>query len=427
MSATSGRRGSLALALTICAVVAAPGLVLRLAHIPAAAPLEAAVFGLTIVASAFVLTWASEAAQMDVPRAFAVVVLSLIAVLPEYAVDVVFALQAGEHPEEPHRADFAVANMTGANRLLIGIAWPLIWLLHARRHRLPKLRTPRELSLEVAFVMLSGLTVTGMALSGSFSMVDGGILAGIFAFYAFLAIRSPQEEPHAVGPAATIMALPRGARRATVILLLAASACAIFLVAHPFAEALVLSGRALGIDEFILVQWVAPFASEAPEVVVAILLVQAGRSSEAIAVLVSSKVNQFTLLVGCLPFAYAYARGANAPLPLSEHTTAEVVVTGGQTLFAAAIIANRTFAMRGAILLFGLFIAQFVVAEVLVLTASDDPSVQEHRVTIGRWIFAGIYFVGAVAILAAQRHRVARSAEAALDRVRCAFRPRVSP
>src|SRR5262245_13129155 len=204
MSATPARRGSLALALGVCAAVAAPGLLLRVLHVEAAPPLAALAFGLTIVAAAFVLTWASEAAQMDVPRAFAVVVLSLIAVLPEYAVDVVFALQAGAHPDEPHRADFAVANMTGANRLLIGIAWPLIWLIYARRSRLPKLRTPRELSLEVGFVILSGLTVSAMALLGHLSMIDGGILAAIFGAYAFLAIRSPQEEPHAVGPAATI-------------------------------------------------------------------------------------------------------------------------------------------------------------------------------------------------------------------------------
>src|SRR4030095_1901223 len=161
--------------------------------------------------------------------------------------------------------------------------------IYARRTRRPKLRTPRELSLEVAFVILSGLSVSAMALTGHLSMIHGGILAAIFAAYAFLAIRSPQEEPHPVGPAATLMALPKGARRASVILLLSAAAYAIYLVAHPFAEALVASGKALDIDEFILVQWVAPFASEAPEVVVAILLVRAGRSSESIAVLVSSK------------------------------------------------------------------------------------------------------------------------------------------
>ncbi|HKE01627.1 MAG TPA: hypothetical protein VKE69_11500 [Planctomycetota bacterium] len=422
MTGPTRRKGSLATALAICAIVAAPGLVLRVFALHSAPPLGAGAFGLTIVAAAFVLTWASEAAQMDVPRAFAVVVLSLIAVLPEYAVDVVFAWQAGQHPDEPHRADFAVANMTGANRLLIGIAWPLIWLLHARRNRLPKLRTPRELSLEVAFVLISGLTVSAMALTGHLTMAFGGALAAIFAFYAFLSIRSAHEEPHAVGPAASIMALPKAPRILTVLFLLSAAAYAIYLVAHPFAEALVESGRSLGIDEFILVQWVAPFASEAPEVVVAVLLVQAGRSTESIAVLVSSKVNQFTLLVGCIPFAYALARGGNHPLPLSEHTIAEIVVTGCQTLFAASIIANRTFGRRGAVLLFGLFIAQFVVAEILQLTAARDGVEQAHRETLGRWAFAAIYFVGGAAVLLRQRKSVARSASAAWDRVRGAFR-----
>lgn len=38
-----------------------------------------------------------------------------------------------------------------------------------------------------------------------------------------------------------------------------------------FADSLVTAGTDLGIDEFLLVQWVAPLAAEAPELIVALM------------------------------------------------------------------------------------------------------------------------------------------------------------
>ena len=79
----------------------------------------AVVYGLAVVGSAFLLAWAAEALQLDVSQGLALAVLALIAVLPEYAVDFVFTWKAGKDPHE--YAPLALANMTGGNRLLIGI------------------------------------------------------------------------------------------------------------------------------------------------------------------------------------------------------------------------------------------------------------------------------------------------------------------
>ena len=72
------------------------------------------------------LSWAAEAFEKDVSQALALALLALIAVLPEYAVDMVFAWKAAS---DPTQAAYAVANMTGANRLLIGIGWSAIVLV----------------------------------------------------------------------------------------------------------------------------------------------------------------------------------------------------------------------------------------------------------------------------------------------------------
>src|SRR5215831_17752702 len=108
-----------------------PGLLLRLSGTHPANWLGVVLFGIAIVGAAFLLAWGAEALQLDVSQGLALAVLALIAVLPEYAVDFTFALKAGE---DPHRyAPLALANMTGGNRLLIGVGWSLVVLLAAWR------------------------------------------------------------------------------------------------------------------------------------------------------------------------------------------------------------------------------------------------------------------------------------------------------
>src|ERR687895_2927882 len=83
--------------------------------------------GVAIFGAAFMLSWAAELAQKDIPQALAIALLALIAVLPEYAVDMYFAWQAGK---DPTYTAFAMANMTGANRLLIGVGWAAVVLTY---------------------------------------------------------------------------------------------------------------------------------------------------------------------------------------------------------------------------------------------------------------------------------------------------------
>ena len=72
-------------------LITMPGLVVRFTHPDIPHPLEGFLFGLAIVGSAFLLSWAAEVAQLDISAGLAIAILALIAVLPEYAVDFVFA------------------------------------------------------------------------------------------------------------------------------------------------------------------------------------------------------------------------------------------------------------------------------------------------------------------------------------------------
>ena len=109
------------LPLILAALITLPGLWLRLSGLHLDPPTAALLSGLAILGASFLLLWACDVAQMDIPQTLALAVVALIAVLPEYAVDMYFTWQAGKHPESDY-AHYAIANMTGANRLLIGVA-----------------------------------------------------------------------------------------------------------------------------------------------------------------------------------------------------------------------------------------------------------------------------------------------------------------
>ena len=110
----------------ICLLVIAPAVLLRVAGIDLPAPLALFVFGAGVVAASFMLAWAAEAAEVDISGGLAVALLAVIAVLPEYAVDLYFAYRAGE---DPAYVQYAAANMTGSNRLLLGLGWSAVVLV----------------------------------------------------------------------------------------------------------------------------------------------------------------------------------------------------------------------------------------------------------------------------------------------------------
>ncbi len=315
--------------------------------------------GLGIFGAAFALSWATEVAQLDISRALALAFLALVAVFPEYAVDVYFAWRAGK---DPAYTAYATANMTGANRLLIGVGWavPVLLLWARSRGRLASIRLPREQSVEVNYLALATLYAFVIPVKGTLSLLDSVVFFAIFAFYMGAAGRTHHVAPELEGPAEAIARLGPLRRRLAVVGIFLFSGAAIFTAAEPFAESLVATGRRLGIDEFLLVQWLAPLASESPEFIVAILFALRGAAAAGMGTLISSKVNQWTVLVGALPAAFALSHGGFGPMHLDGRQREEIFLTAAQSLFALVVIADFQFSVVEAVLLFILFVPQFV-------------------------------------------------------------------
>ena len=119
--------------IALAALSTAPGILLRITGAHADPVLAAFLYGMAIVGAAFILAWAAEVIQLDIGAGLALAMLALIAVLPEYAVDFVFTSKAGQEFADTGQAatygPLALANMTGANQLLIGFGWPMVILI----------------------------------------------------------------------------------------------------------------------------------------------------------------------------------------------------------------------------------------------------------------------------------------------------------
>jgi cation:H+ antiporter len=389
----------------IAGAVTLPGIAFRLAGYHLDPPIAAVTSGVAILGASFLLLWACDAAQADISSTLALAIVALVAVLPEYAVDMYFTWQAGKAPEGNY-AQYAVANMTGANRLLIGVAWGVIAGISWWRLRRP-VRLDAVRRTEVLFLGLATAYAFAIPLKGTLAWYDGIVFVGLYGWYMFLAGRRPCVESEAEGPALVLTSLPKAWRRGTTAFLFLFAAGAILANAEPFCEGLVATGRVLRISEFLLVQWLAPIASEAPEFVVAIVFAWRGQAALALGSLLSAKVNQWTLLVGMIPGVYALASGSLAhPIPMGQVQMSEILLTAAQSLLAVALLASLRFSMGGAALLFALFAGQLAGPQLIEAYPAWAPFglTAEHV----RPFFTAMYLVGSATIFLVRPQPVCR-------------------
>src|SRR4029434_6237848 len=219
--------------------------------------------GLAIFGAAFMLTWGAELAQLDIAKSRAIALLALIAVLPEYAVDMYFAWVAGK---DPKYTAFAMANMTGANRLLIGVGWAAVLITVGLKPGKRGIALEPEHKIEIFYLGLATIYSFIIPFKGRLDLIDAAVLVTIFVFYMRAAARASHVEPELEGPAELVESWGQGPRRFFTVAFFLYSGFTIFIAAEPFAEGLLATGRTFGIKEFILVQWLPPPASAAPAV-----------------------------------------------------------------------------------------------------------------------------------------------------------------
>ncbi|MEF8783368.1 MAG: sodium:calcium antiporter [Haloarculaceae archaeon] len=394
------------------------------------------VSGLAILGSSFLLAWGAETAEKDVPRAFAIAVLAVLAVAPEYAVDALYAWNAGAGSATAeacagltagqietggsglaracHDANLAIANMTGANRILIGIGWAgiaIFTIWRAVRTRDPAVEhregwlsdvvtLDRDIATEITFLFLATAWAFLVPLGGGIGALDTLFLVGLYAAYIGLVLKSDVEaSEHTVGVPKYLQGWARPWRPLAVVALFVYSGAMIFTAVEPFAHGLEAIGIQNGIPEFFMIQWVAPLASESPELIVVTVLVNKARSTAGFNALISSKLNQWTLLIGTIAVVYSVALGTYGVLPFDARQGAEIWITAGQSFFALAILCNFEISIREAVVLFVLFISQVVVEFALIRDVLALP-ISSHDLLLA---YTAVYLVAGTALFLKRR------------------------
>jgi cation:H+ antiporter len=158
-----------------------------------------------------------------------------------------------------------------------------------------------------------------------------------------------------------ILSLRKNLRNAVIITLFVAGGLILYFVAHPFLESMLAVAMAMGVSEFVFVQWVSPFLSEFPEKVSAFHWArQARKAPMALMNMVSSNINQWTMLIAMIPFVYSYGMGAPSEIQFDLHQKEEILLTLAQAFVGFMLLLNMNFSWYEAAGLFILWLAQFV-------------------------------------------------------------------
>lgn len=322
-----------------------------------------------ILLSSLMIAWAAESAQFFLSQGLSLAILAWIQTLPEYAVEAVIAWEA---PRIPHGIALVSANFTGSLRLLLGLGWPLIFFttffFYFKRHKkfLKEIKLEDEHSVEVMGLLLPQMYFVFIIVKGTLNILDGIFLFAIYFLYISIlqkippkAIENPEEEEW---PIRKIVVMKRRKRNLVIGSLFVSGALIIMFSAEPFLHSLKALAVAVGVSEYVFVQWLAPFLSEFPEKVSAFYWARKIKGAPmAMMNLVSSNINQWTMLAGMIPIVYAISSKGFNPVVFDHHQKIELVLTLLQSLLGFCFLLNMRFSFYEAIAIFVLWAYQFFV------------------------------------------------------------------
>lgn len=318
-----------------------------------------------ILLCAFLIGWAAEAAQTFIPRALALSLLAWLQTLPEFAVEASIAW----HQER----DLMIANLTGSLRLLVGLGWPMIFFVHFFFQGVQKKKFIREIQLEdedalsILFLFISVLYFILILFKGSLTCVDSIFLIAIYGVYLYLCSKLPAHEEEAIDDlpwiAQKVVVLSPGPKIFATILLFGIGGLGLYVSVHPFIETLKTWALAVGISTFVFIQWVAPFLSEFPEKVSAFNWArQQKKAPMAVMNMVSSNINQWTMLAAMIPIVFNLSLGYFEPVVFDEVHWIELALTIAQSVLGGLLLLDLRYSIWDAAIIFILWLVQFIYA-----------------------------------------------------------------
>ncbi len=326
-----------------------------------------------VILAAMMIAWGAECGQFFMSQAMALAVLAWLQTLPEFAVEATIAWSAGKDPSKMH---LVTANFTGSLRLFVGLGWPMVFFVQAflgnkkngdvnRPLFLRGIQLEDEHAIGVVSLLFPLFYFLYIWYKGTLDWLDGLVLILLYAGYLFILTKLPSQDEEKVEDLGRfpkkVMGLKGRIRVAAIIGLFLAGGVILYFTVEPFLHSMLTLAVILGISQFVFVQWVAPFLSEFPEKVSAFYWAKTvTRAPMGLANFVSSSVNQWTVLVGMVPYVYALSVGRFQPIYFDEHQRLEILLTIAQSFLGFLFLASMDFRAKEATGLFLLWFIQFI-------------------------------------------------------------------
>ena len=333
----------------------------------------------SVVVATLLISWGAEVAQFIISQGLAVAIVAFLQILPEFTIEAVISYLAGvEHvgkiklpSNQPSYHSLMLANLTGSNRLLIGLGWPLIFIttffsgLIKRKQIIKGISLKPENILESLTLLIGSGYYIIIILKGTITILDAAILIGVYAFYLYILEKLPpesEETKELLVPIAKYIAYrPRKQQLFWIITFFVLGLATMLIAAHPFVESLKSVAIELGIEPFVVIQWIAPFLSEMPEKLTAFYwALTIYFSSMALVNMISAQVGQWTLLVSILPVVYAIGAGGFYPIELTHHQIEELLLSVAMAVYASVILLKHKFTVQDALILLVTWLIQFL-------------------------------------------------------------------
>ena len=324
----------------------------------------------SVILSALIIGWAAESAQFLLSQGLALAILAWLQTLPEFMVEAVIAWEAGIDPQKIH---LVTANFTGSLRLLVGLGWPMIYFTTVFfRKRKPgerrwsNIKLEGEHSVEVLGLLPPILYFVIIVIKGTLSIFDSVILFLIYVAYLYVLQKIPPQDKEKVEDVGRvprwILKQKPAKRNLAIASLFIFGGLWLYLVAEPFLHSMLALATFLGVSQFIFIQWVSPFLSEFPEKVTAFNWARTVKKAPmALMNMVSSNINQWTVLVAMIPIVYSISTGKVSVIHFDSHQKVEIFLTIAQSALGMILLANMEFRWYEALGLFSLWFIQFVI------------------------------------------------------------------
>jgi cation:H+ antiporter len=333
-----------------------------------------ALYSVAIIIGALMIAWAAESSEFVISEGLALAIVAWLQVFPEFMIEATISW-AQDVPN-------MLSNFTGANRILTGVGWPLVFFTASfffrRRsgHFLGEIKLRDEHSAEVIFFLGASLYSVVIFLRGYLTLIDSAVMIAIYLAYLYFVSRLPhlsrkKGEKLIGGIPKMILGLKKNYALLAISFMMIGGGLLIFFVSEPFYNTALVVAGSLGISQFLFIQWIAPFLSEFPEKTSAFYWASKVKQAPmALMNLISSKLTQWTVLLAMIPVVFSLSIGLPSEVPLdsmvegtSFTVATELLLTIATSFYASVSLLRLRFGWFEASSLFGLWLVQFAWVE----------------------------------------------------------------